>query len=114
VVGLLVSLGLYIGLDSKYGSLIGPGGMNQDFMSMVSLWQQMGGMAQAVEEEGCSGDCERGEPVAIAHRIDLTSAPGQTKSDLLWIGIPALIGAGIEILVRAIRVLRTEPSPAAE
>lgn len=53
-------------------------------------------------------------PAGITHGVDLTRAPQQTASDLLWLGIPALVGAAIEIDATLLRRRRQKQTATAE
>jgi hypothetical protein len=56
----------------------------------------------------------RRQPVGIAQGFDPSRAPGQTGSDLLWLGIPALLGAAIEIDATLLRKRRQKKATLAE
>lgn len=121
VLGVALSLGLYIAADSALGQFMGPRGMNGNFITLISMWRALGGSAQPLGADraggtdgqmppfaiggggglgggaGFGGSGERRQ-VPITDGLELSLAPGQTGSDLVWIGIPALIAAVIEIV----------------
>jgi hypothetical protein len=116
VFGVAISLGLYVWLDSAYGSFMGPGGMNTSFTSLISTWRAMGGSAQPITGDrpsfggggmpGLAGGFPGGgehETVSWTHGLELERAPGQTASDLLWLGLPALLGGIVELVVTLMR-----------
>lgn len=112
--GAALSLVLYMVADSSFGSMIGPNGLNPSFSALISTWRALGGTAQPLDAGGGAGGGPfgggggggfggdqggglGGHSAGLTDGLDLSRAPGQTGSDLLWIGIPALIGAAIEI-----------------
>lgn len=54
------------------------------------------------------------QPVDISHGFDPNRAPKQTGSDLVWLAIPALIGAAIEIDATLLRKRRQKKAATAE
>jgi hypothetical protein len=113
LLGAALSLVLYVAADSSFGSMIGPNGLNPNFSALISTWRALGGTAQPLGVGagggmgggfgGGLGGGGLGGHSGLSDGLDLSRAPGQTGSDLLWIGIPALIGAAIEIDATYIR-----------
>jgi hypothetical protein len=106
VFGVVISLGLYIWADSTYGEFMGPGGLNPSFSTLISTWRSLGGVAAPIDAGQMGGGGSPfgggGHQEGLADGLDLEKAPGQTGSDLLWIGVPALIGGVIEIVWTAV------------
>ncbi|MDR3686936.1 MAG: hypothetical protein P4L93_08280 [Coriobacteriia bacterium] len=132
VLGVALALPLYMAIDSMYGQFMGPGGLNPNFVTLISAWRAMGGTAQPLSAEqlqgagggmpsfgagGGAGFPGGGsppgglggrQPVAITDGLDLSRAPGQSGGDLLWLAVPAILGAGIEIGSTALTRRRRE------
>jgi hypothetical protein len=110
VFGLALSLGLYIAADSMFGQFMGPRGMNGNFITLISTWRALGGSAQPLGSERAAGGAGLGNPfggpgeraqVPITDGLEPSLALGQTESDLVWLAIPAALGAAIEIVSTA-------------
>ncbi len=132
LLGAALSLVLYVAADSSFGSMIGPNGINPNFSALISTWRALGGTAQPLDAGsgggpfggmgggfgggfggGGFGGGGLGRHSGLTDGLDLSRAPGQTGSDLVWIGIPALIGAAIEITATYTRRKRKRAQPQA-
>ena len=138
LLGVVVGIGLFLWLQPTYGQFLGAQGMNPNFASLVSVWQALGGTAAPLSAEqlqgasggmppfaggggggsgfggGFGGGPGGGGPGAhdsLADGLNLAAAPRQTGSDLLWIAVPAVLGAVIELAYRA-SSRRKRPRPA--
>jgi hypothetical protein len=118
--GAALSLVLYIAADSAFGQMVGPRGLNQNYMTLISAWRALGGSAHALGTggQGFGGGFGRGggggrRAGGLTDGLNLDAAPGQTGSDLIWIGIPALLGAAIEIEAMYLRRRRKRLQKAA-
>lgn len=141
LIGAVVAFLCYIAADLSLGSGASPAGMNPNFSAVISAWRTLGGSAGHIEggpdraREFGDGRGPAGEPPSAdarerfeggfegrgrGHRgsglgegISLDRAIPQIESDLVWIGIPALIGAAIELVFWYVRRLRRRSSGSA-
>jgi hypothetical protein len=121
VVLLGVALGfvLYVAANSMFGQMVGPFGMNENFAALISTWRATGGSADAIGGDSESDGGPRGfgggglgggrfgemgehRAVPITKGLHLSSAPAQTGSDLMWMGIPAAGAVLFEIGLTAL------------
>jgi hypothetical protein len=111
-------------LTSTWKALGGSAGpIDAERTQGASPFGGMGGQAPALDDSDIQGGMPpfaggrggfgaglrgggRAQPVDIAHGFDPSQAPGQTGSDLLWLGIPAVIGIAIEIDATLLRKRR--------
>lgn len=122
LIGAVVAFLLFIVADLSLGTGMGPMGMNPNFSAVIGAWRALGGgvdVGSGRATGGMRGDspspfgmAEGASPFAgggfgggrrghhsagFGEGIDLERALGQAGSDLVWLGIPALIGAAIEL-----------------
>lgn len=114
--GVVVSFVLYVAADQSLGSGTGMLGINPNFSAVMSAWRALGGTVGPIDIGGGSGSSPfasgggmpSGGPPFLSGRgrhhasgfgegISLERASGQFGSDVLWIGIPALLGVAIEL-----------------
>jgi hypothetical protein len=114
VIGIAVAFVLYIATDLSLDPSAGPFSMNPNFSAVVSAWRALGGVAGEIEIGGeggmppFAGGGEGGAPfggrrggrhgTGFGEGINVERALGQMGSDLLWIGVPALLGVIVELL----------------
>jgi hypothetical protein len=111
LIGAAVSFALYVAADQWLGTNTGMS-MNSSFSSVFSAWRALGGTVGPIEidagEMGGEGGAPFGGPPFLSGRgshhasgfgegIDLERAAAQFGSDLLWIGLPALLGVAVEL-----------------
>ncbi len=120
LLALILALMLYVVLDASFGQMMGPGGLNPRFATLIGVWKALGGSADPLdatamqERMGASGSLLGGAPgfaagspfgragargpVSLDEGLDLAKAPGQAGHDLLWLGASAFIAALVEML----------------
>jgi hypothetical protein len=112
VFGVAIGFGLYVAADSLFGEMVGPNGMSDNYAALISTWRGLGGTAAPLGGESDSDAGPMGgagfgggqfgraggrRSVPITSGLHLSSAPGQTGSDLMWLGIPAVGAVVFEI-----------------
>jgi hypothetical protein len=112
VIGVAVSFALYVAADQWLDMSSGVT-MNSNFSPVFSAWRELGGTVGPIEigggEMGGEGGAPFGGPPFLSGRgghhaagfgegIDVERAGAQFGSDLLWIGVPALLGVAIELV----------------
>jgi hypothetical protein len=116
--GVVVSFVLYVATDQSLGSGTGIMDINPNFATVMSMWRALGGTVGPIDTSGGGGSSPfagggrggmpSGEPPFLSGRgsrhgsgfgegINLERASAQLGSDVLWVGIPALLGVAIEL-----------------
>lgn len=113
--GVVVSFVLYVATDQSLGSGTGMLGINPNFSTVMSTWRALGGTVGPIDMSGgggtspfAGGGMPSGGPPFLSGRgsrhasgfgegINVERASAQFGSDLLWVGIPALLGVAVEL-----------------